>query len=80
VHLGLGVFICTVNLVCMWVMFEKFKVEKEEGRPQEGSIPAEVTAAVSEGNKKRLIAIKEKFKLLQACSSMMSMIISASLT
>jgi hypothetical protein len=64
----------------MQVMFDKFKVEKEEGRPQESSIPAEVTAALSEGNKKRLIAIKEKFKLLQTCSSMMNMIILASLT
>ncbi|CAK9205114.1 unnamed protein product [Sphagnum troendelagicum] len=62
------------------VMFERLKVEKEDGRMRETGNPAEAIAAASDDYKKNLTAMNERFKMLHSCSSAMNMITLAGLT
>jgi hypothetical protein len=62
------------------VMFERLKVEKEDGRMRETGNPAEAIPAASDDNKKKLTAMNERFKMLHSCSSAMNMITLAGLT
>jgi hypothetical protein len=61
-------------------MFERLKVEKEDGRIRETGNPAEAIAAASDDNKKKLTAMNERFKMLHSCSSALNMITLAGLT
>lgn len=62
------------------VMFERLKVEKEDGRMRETGNPAEAIAAASDDYKKKLTAMNERFKMLHSFSSAMNMITLAGLT